>query len=181
MYNAEGELLKPLILHSGEASGFIVSHYERMKFQFCKTPDGMLTRTALCLAYDTIYKFAHSLHLFTDSYTCTWFDNFTVINSIVHFCIKITASSLITICSTCLWFTWVPQCLKPLDFFCGNNAWKLISCLRRFLRISTVTFVQSIWVSQRSWHLDFNTLLIRCKYVRIFVTSVSFLRICMQH
>ena len=55
IYNAEGDILKPVILHDGQATPFIQAHYAK-GFSFFQTPDGMLNRSGLCVAYDVIYK-----------------------------------------------------------------------------------------------------------------------------
>ena len=54
-YNAHGKMLKPLVLHSGEANGFIVDFY-RKKMDFLKTDSGMIDKNSVCFAFDQIQR-----------------------------------------------------------------------------------------------------------------------------
>ena len=54
-YNAEGKMLKPLMLHSGDVTPFIEDFYGR-QMEFLKTESGLIDRDAVCFAFDQIQR-----------------------------------------------------------------------------------------------------------------------------
>ena len=57
IYNAEGELFRPIVIHSGDVSGFCQVNYGDI-LQFVQTVDGKVDRQVVDTVLTTVSRYA---------------------------------------------------------------------------------------------------------------------------